>query len=86
MPLKTFSERAIQAIAENKIKAAMDQGEFENLPGFGKPFEFDDSQYDPHWWIRRKVEWERMKNLFQNSPRLGNDNSISPAATGRQSQ
>lgn len=65
-----FSERAIQAIAESKIQLAMDEGEFDNLPGFGKPFEFDDSRYDPHWWIRRKVERESLKNLFRPSPTI----------------
>ena len=63
-----FSQRAIQLIAEAKIVAAIEAGEFENLPGFGKPFEFDDTQYDPHWWIRRKVERENMKNLFKPAP------------------
>jgi len=65
-----FSERAIQAIAESKIQLAMDEGEFDNLPGFGKPFEFDDTRYDPHWWIRRKVERESLKDLFRASPTI----------------
>jgi len=63
-----FSQRAIQLIAEAKIEAAIEAGEFDNLPGFGKPFEFDDTRYDPHWWIRRKVERENMKNLFRPAP------------------
>lgn len=63
-----FSQRAIELIASAKIEAAIVAGEFDDLPGFGKPFEFDDTQYDPHWWIRRKVERENMKNLFQPAP------------------
>ncbi len=66
--MKLFSERAILAIAESKIKRAMDDGEFDNLPGFGKPFEFDDSAYDPNWWIRRKVERESLRELFSPTP------------------
>lgn len=63
-----FSQRAIEMIASAKIEAAINAGEFDNLSGLGKPFEFDDTQYDPHWWIRRKVEREHMKNLFQPAP------------------
>ena len=32
---QAFSERALQIVAENKIRAAIDAGEFDNLPGFG---------------------------------------------------
>jgi hypothetical protein len=63
-----FSQRAIEIIASAKIEAAIEAGEFDDLPGFGKPFEFDDTQYDPHWWIRRKVERENMKKLFRSAP------------------
>lgn len=61
MANKAFSERAIQHVAENKIQAAMAEGKFNNLPGFGKPFEFDELNYDPNWWIRRKMEREKLK-------------------------
>ena len=70
MAAQTFSQRTLQQVAENKIQAAMCDGKFDNLSGFGKPFEFDDTQYDPHWWIRRKVEREQMKNLFRQSPAI----------------
>lgn len=63
-----FTQRAIELIANAKIEAAIEAGEFDDLPGLGKPFEFDDTQYDPHWWIRRKVERENMNNLFRPAP------------------
>lgn len=31
---------AIQIIAENRIREAQQNGEFDNLPGMGKPLEF----------------------------------------------
>lgn len=65
-----FSEKVIQLIANAKIEAAMEDGKFDNLPGFGKPFDFDPSQYDPHWWVRRKIEREQLKHLFNQSPKL----------------
>lgn len=62
--MKNFSQRAIDVVADEKIQAAIEAGEFENLPGMGKPFEFDDTQYDPNWWIRRKMEREQIHKLI----------------------
>jgi hypothetical protein len=56
-----MSDRAIQIIAENKIRAAVEAGEFDNLPGFGQPAAIFDEPYDPHWWIRRKLKRERLQ-------------------------
>ena len=60
--MKKFTRRAIDIIAEQKIKSAMQRGEFSNLPGFGKPIVFE-NEHDPYWWIRQKLKHE---NLFQN--------------------
>lgn len=62
MDAPLLSDRAIQIVAENKILAAIDAGEFENLPGFGKPSALIDEPYDPFWWIRRKLERENLQN------------------------
>lgn len=55
-----FTDRAIQIIADNKIRAAIEAGEFDNLPGFGQPATICDEPYDPYWWIRRKLRREGM--------------------------
>ena len=55
-----LSDRAIQIVAENKIRAAIEAGEFDNLPGFGKPAAIFDEPYDPFWWIRRKLQREQL--------------------------
>lgn len=55
-----LSDRAIQIVAENKICAAIEVGEFDNLPGFGKPAAICDEPYDPYWWIRRKLQQEQI--------------------------
>jgi hypothetical protein len=59
-----LSDRAIQIVAENKIRAAIEAGEFDNLPGFGKPAAIFDEPYDPNWWIRRKLKRERLQGLI----------------------
>jgi len=56
-----ISDRAIQIVAENKIRTALDAGEFDNLPGFGKPSPLIDEPYDPNWWIRRKLQREQIQ-------------------------
>ncbi len=55
-----FSDRALQIIADNKIRAAIEAGEFDNLPGFGRPSAIIDEPYDPYWWIRRKLRREQL--------------------------
>jgi hypothetical protein len=55
-----LSERAIQIVAEHKILAAIEAGEFDNLPGFGRPSPLIDEPYDPTWWIRRKLKREKI--------------------------
>lgn len=34
--------RALEQLAESKIRAAMARGEFDNLPGHGKPLQLED--------------------------------------------
>ncbi|MGW4928774.1 DnaJ family domain-containing protein [Agromyces sp. NPDC004153] len=57
----TQAERA--AFVENAIQQAIRRGEFDNLPGAGKPLEGLTGQYDPDWWIRRKIEREQLSGL-----------------------
>jgi hypothetical protein len=56
----SFSERAIGIVAENKLRAAIEAGEFDNLPGFGKPSPLIDEPYDAFWWVRRKLQSEQL--------------------------
>ena len=58
-----FSERAIQIIAEDKIRAALREGEFDQLPGLGRPLACLDDAYDENWWLRRKLKAERLDLL-----------------------
>ena len=58
--MHALNDRVIQRVAEAKLRSAMEQGDFDDLPGFGKPFEFDELAYDPHWWVRRKLKREQL--------------------------
>lgn len=57
---EAFTDRVIQVVAENKIRAAIEAGEFDNLPGFGQPSPLIDEPYDPFWWIRSKLRDEQL--------------------------
>ncbi len=51
---------AIPIIAENRIRDAMERGEFEHLEGAGQPFNDIDGHYDPDWWLSRKLQREQL--------------------------
>ncbi|MGW7682369.1 DnaJ family domain-containing protein [Kribbella sp. NPDC054772] len=46
-----------QEWVESQIKLAQNQGEFENLPGAGKPLKLAD-QHDPDWWVKDFIRRE----------------------------
>lgn len=57
----TMEQRA--QIVEISIQQAMRRGDFDNLPGAGKPLTGLQNAYDPNWWIRQKIERERLTGL-----------------------
>ena len=46
-----------------QVRQAMERGEFDNLPGAGKPIEGLGGQHDPDWWIKKLVERENIALL-----------------------
>ena len=46
---------------ERQIREAMERGEFDNLPGAGKPLHLDD---DPDWWIKAKIKRENLEPVL----------------------
>lgn len=43
---------------ERRIREAQERGEFDNLPGAGKPIEGLDEPHDEGWWIKGLVRRE----------------------------
>ncbi|MEU7829320.1 DUF1992 domain-containing protein [Nonomuraea sp. NPDC049129] len=43
---------------DRQIREATERGEFDNLPGAGKPLPDLDKPYDEMWWIKQKVRSE----------------------------
>ena len=48
---------------EGQIRAAMDEGAFDNLAGAGKPLRDFGQNYDPLWWVKQLVRRERINVL-----------------------
>jgi hypothetical protein len=43
---------------ERQIREAQESGEFDNLPGAGKPIPGIDRPYDENWWVKQKLAIE----------------------------
>lgn len=54
-------QRALWVDAQ--IRNAMARGEFDDLPGTGKPIPGIDRPHDPDWWVKRLVERENITVL-----------------------
>lgn len=46
-----------------QVKQAMERGEFDDLPGAGKPIEGLGEHHDPDWWLKKMVEREKISVL-----------------------
>lgn len=58
-----LSELQRASAVEMAIQQAIRQGEFDDLPGAGKPLDGLEGVRDPDWWIRRKIETEKLSGL-----------------------
>lgn len=52
-----------QTWVDLQIRQAMERGDFDNLPGAGKPIEGLGDTYDPEWWLKKLVEREHIAVL-----------------------
>jgi hypothetical protein len=48
---------------EKQIREAAERGDFDNLPGQGKPLQDEGAAYDENWWIKRKLRDEQLALL-----------------------
>lgn len=49
-----------ESLAERRIREAVERGEFDDLPGAGRPLPGLGGTYDPDWWVK---EWVRRTSL-----------------------
>jgi DnaJ homologue, subfamily C, member 28, conserved domain len=51
-----------------QVRRAMERGDFDNLPGAGKPLKLPD-RHDPDWWVKQLIEREKITAVLP--PALG---------------
>ncbi|AGW12747.1 putative DnaJ-like protein [Megalodesulfovibrio gigas DSM 1382 = ATCC 19364] len=56
-----------QCIAEERIRAAYEEGQFTNLPGMGRPLELEDDSMIPP---ENRMAWKILKNAGMCPPEL----------------
>jgi hypothetical protein len=49
-----------QSVVEAQVRAAYERGDFDNLPGAGKPIPGLMEPQDPMWWIKGLIEREKL--------------------------
>ena len=52
-----------ESFVERQIREAQEAGEFEHLPGFGKPIPELDEPEDDLWWVKNLLKRERLSLL-----------------------
>lgn len=62
-PTPPPTRQQLRAMSEVAIEQAIRRGDFDDLPGAGKPLTGLSDVHDPDWWIRRKIESERLTGL-----------------------
>ncbi len=56
------TERGFESRVDRQIREAAERGEFDDLPGSGKPIMDLASVYDPDWWVKRFFERESARD------------------------
>ncbi|WP_405999213.1 DUF1992 domain-containing protein [Streptomyces sp. NBC_00829] len=54
---------SFESWVDKQIRDASERGDFEKLPGFGKPLPDDSAPYDELWWIKGKMHREGVSVL-----------------------
>jgi hypothetical protein len=58
-----------------QIQQAMERGDFDNLPGAGKPIKNLGAQHDPDWWVKQLIEREKISGVLPPALQLRKDDA-----------
>jgi len=58
-----------------QIQQAMARGDFDNLPGAGKPIRGLGTQHDPDWWVKQLIERENITGVLPPALQLRKDDA-----------
>lgn len=59
-----------ESAIDKQIREAQERGEFDDLPGMGKPLPDDGSAYDEDWWVKKLVAREQLAGLAPTSLKI----------------
>jgi hypothetical protein len=59
-----------------QIQKAMERGEFDDLPGAGKPLKNLGTQHDPDWWLKQLIEREQITGVLPPALQLRKDDAL----------
>lgn len=57
------------------VREAIERGDFDNLPGAGKPIEDLGTQHDPDWWLKKLIEREQITGVLPEALQLRKDDA-----------
>lgn len=57
-----------------QIQQAVARGDFDDLPGYGKPLELRDT-HDPDWWVKRLIERENITGVLPPALQIRKDDA-----------
>lgn len=58
-----------------QVREAMARGDFDNLPGTGKPIKNLGTQHDPNWWVKQLIEREKITGVLPPALQLRKDDA-----------
>ncbi|MCB0906839.1 MAG: DUF1992 domain-containing protein [Nocardioidaceae bacterium] len=60
---------------DQQIRQAQARGDFDDLPGYGKPIEGLGEHHDPDWWVKKLVEREQITGVLPPALQLRKDDA-----------
>jgi hypothetical protein len=61
-PAQRMEQQALWV--DMQVRRAMERGDFDNLPGAGKPIRGLGSTHDPDWWVKSLIEREKITGVL----------------------
>jgi hypothetical protein len=64
-----------QTWVDLQIQKAMARGDFDDLPGAGKPIADLGTEHDPDWWLKRMIQREQVSGVLPPALQLRKDDA-----------
>lgn len=64
------------AVVESAVDQAIKRGDFDDLPGLGRPLKSLRNSEDPDWWIKQKMDQENISGVAPAAFQLRKENAV----------